>query len=201
MNQKIITIKIGTSVSLTSRGVLDEYRLGHLAIQIGQLQRAGQGVVLVASGAIACGHRVNKNLDRTSAAGVGQAILTSTFLEVFKQHGLQLAQILVRSEDLTFELVKTVRSLLAAGIVPLFNENDAINITSDFAQGNDFLAVELARRIGSQRLYILSTMQDSNFGVGGGEAKLQAVAKARIAGIETQILDGKAENILLKNIC
>lgn len=200
MYQKIIIIKIGTSVSLTNRGALDEYRLGHLAAQIGKLHKHSMGVVLVASGAIACGRRINNNFDRTCAAGVGQAILTATFTEVFRHHGLNIAQILVKAEDLVSSLAQTVYDLLAMGIVPLFNENDVINTQSDFASGNDFLAVELARCIGSQKLVILSTMQRSKFGVGGGEAKLRAVEMARQAGVETQIVNGKVRNILLKSL-
>ncbi len=199
MNQEIITIKIGTSVSFTNRGVLDEYRIGQLASQICKLHHMGKGVVLVASGAVACGHRVHHDLDRASAAGVGQAILTSTFLKAFENHNLVLAQILVRAEDITTNLAKTVHSLLSVGMVPLFNENDVVNNVSDFPLGNDFLAVAVAKCIGSKQLFILSTMKGSSFGVGGGSAKLQAVKEAQEAGIKTQILNGKVKDVLLKS--
>lgn len=201
MNQEIITIKIGTSVSFTNRGVLDEYRLGHLAGQICALQQMGKGVVLVASGAVACGRRINCDLNRASAAGAGQVILTSTFFKIFKDHDLNLAQILVRTEDITVHLTQTVHNLLSTRIVPFFNENDAVNNDSDFPLGNDFLAVAVAKCIGSKHLYILSTMKGSSFGVGGGSAKLQAVEEARDASIETQILDGKVRDVLLKAVC
>ena len=201
MNQKIITIKIGTSVSFTDRGVLDEYRIGQIAAQVSQLHKKGKGVVLVASGAIACGNRFKSNLDRTCAASIGQAILTSTFFEIFKTQDLHLAQILVRADDITVDLAKTVQGLMFAGVVPLFNENDAITTQSDFPLGNDFLAVKLAQCIGSQTLLILSTMQGSSFGIGGGSAKLRAVKEAKEVGIKTQILDGKVKDILLEILC
>ena len=201
MIKEIITIKIGTSVSFTSRGVLDEYRIDHLAAQIGKLQQSGRGVVVVASGAVACGHRINHNLARTDAASFGQAILTSTFFEIFKTKNLHLAQILVRADDITLDLAKTVHGLMSIGVVPLFNENDAITTKSDFPLCNDFLAVKLAQCIGSRTLLILSTMQGSKFGVGGGEAKLKAVELANSTGIEAVILDGKVKDILLKTLC
>jgi glutamate 5-kinase len=202
MNKKIITIKIGTSVSFTDRGVIDEYRIGHLASQIAQLHQT-VGVVLVVSGAVACGRRaiyVNDDLTRQAAAGIGQAILTSSLTRIFEIHHLVTAQVLVKNNNLGMEISKLIHLYTDRGIVPIFNENDVVSTTSDFVDGNDFLAVAVARCIGSRQLVILSTMKGSNFGVGGGEAKLRAIKEAQEAEIKTQILDGKVKNILLKTI-
>lgn len=200
MKKQIITIKIGTSVSFTDRGVIDEYRIVHLANQIGQLHR-DFGVVLVVSGAVACGRRVidvNDNFTRQAAAGIGQAILTSTLTRIFENQHLISAQVLVKNNNLEMEMAELIRFYIDHGIVSIINENDVVSKTSDFVDGNDFLAVAVAKCIGSQKLVILSTMQGSKFGVGGGEAKLKAVAQAQSVGIETVILDGKVKDVLLK---
>ncbi|PIR59587.1 MAG: glutamate 5-kinase, partial [Candidatus Pacebacteria bacterium CG10_big_fil_rev_8_21_14_0_10_45_6] len=52
---KVMTIKIGSSVLLTQRNKLDEFRVAHIADQVVSLKEQGVGVVLVVSGAVACG--------------------------------------------------------------------------------------------------------------------------------------------------
>ena len=58
--------------------------------------------------------------------------------------------------------------------MPVINENDVVDLNS--FGGNDFLAANMAKLLKVDQLLILSTMAGSNFGVGGGKAKLQAVA-------------------------
>ena len=55
--QKIIVVKIGSSILITKRGKLDEFRIEHIARQVLQLQAEGFGVVLVVSGAVASGFK------------------------------------------------------------------------------------------------------------------------------------------------
>ena len=47
---------------------------------------------------------------------------------------------------------------------------------------------------------MLSTMKGSEYGVGGGEAKQEVIELLKRKNIETEIVDGKLKNILLKTI-
>ena len=206
MNHKIVTVKIGSSVLLTQRNKLDEFRIARLATQISDLHSRELGVVLVVSGAVACGAKLVSLSDkdrqsRQVAAGIGQVILTSTFYRIFAEHNLTLAQMLLCKSDLYRKtkkqrLVKVLEAYIKAGFVPIINENDVVDLNS--FGGNDFLATEIAALADASRLIILSTMEGSDFGVGGSETKQQALQQASLLGINAMILNGKKQNVLTR---
>lgn len=203
---KTIIIKIGSSVLLTQRNKLDEFRIAQLATQIGNLQNCGLGIVLVVSGAVACGSKFIdiSNQDERSkqaAAGIGQAILTTIFQKTLAAHNLTLAQVLLTRHDLANtvrrkKIVEVFAMYLEAGFIPLVNENDIVELNS--FGGNDFLATEIAALTSSKRLIILSTMEGSIFSVGGGETKQQALTQAKLRGISSMIVNGKTKDVLME---
>ncbi len=203
-----VTIKIGSSVLLTKRNKLDEFRIAHIADQIASLKKKGVGVVLVVSGAVACGAKYiqfsfhDKKL-KMAAAGIGQAYLNSAFQKIFSRKGLRIAQILLTKDLLDSKRIKEgvndlIQYYLQIGVVPVINENDVIDLNS--FGGNDFLGARVAALIEAESLLILSTMTGSKFGIGGGETKLQAMAMLNQENIQASIVDGKNINILLKTI-
>src|SRR5258708_1364369 len=103
--KKIIVIKIGSSILMTQRRKLDEYRIAHIADQVTSLKEEEFGVVLVVSGAVACGYKYinftneDKKL-KQAAAGIGQSVLTTIFNSIFSQKKIQIAQILLTKENL-----------------------------------------------------------------------------------------------------
>lgn len=205
---KVITIKIGSNILLNRRNKLDEYRINQLVKQILSLKQSGFGIVLVVSGAVACGAKYinvssGKNIFRKAAAGIGQACLTAKFLVLFKQKNLQIAQILLRKIDIENEyLRKNLTNLLLMylklGIIPFINENDVLELNS--FSGNDFLGGEITVLLNSDKYVILSTMKGSIFGIGGKTSKMKVKELLKEKGVETIILDGKVKNILLKSI-
>lgn len=205
---KTITIKIGSSVLLTQRNKLDEFRIAHIADQILSLKEKEVGVVLIVSGAVACGANYiqfssdDEKLKR-AAAGIGQAYLNAVFQQIFSKKGLQIAQILLTKDLLDSkrnraEISDLIHYYLQVGVVPVINENDVVDLNS--FGGNDFLAANMAKFIGVDQLLILSTMVGSNFGIGGGEAKLQAVAMLKQKNIQASVVNGKTKNILLETL-
>ena len=94
------------------------------------------------------------------------------------------------------EIYDMLHYYLNIGVVPVINENDVIDLNC--FGGNDFLGARIASLLNVESLLILSTMAGSSSGVGGGEAKLQAVAMLKKEGIAASILDGKTKNILLE---
>ena len=203
---RIVTIKIGSSVLLTQRSKLDEFRIAHIADQILFLKERGIRVVLVGSGAVACGaHIIHFSSQDTrlkkAAAGIGQSHLNSVFQQIFTKKGLQISQILLtkdilRSRTQKEEVKALITYYLKVGIVPVINENDVIDLNC--FGGNDFLAADMTRLLNVEQLLILSTMAGSSFGVGGGEAKFQAISALKKDGIAASIIDGKHKNILLE---
>lgn len=205
---KIILIKVGTSVLLTNRHKLDEFRIAHIAKQVASLRKKGVAALLVVSGAVACGTEISgfstaTEEDRQASAGIGQPHLMAVFAEIFAKQKLNIAQVLL-TEDI-FEsdarqanLASLLRLYLDRGVIPLINENDVVDLNS--FGGNDFLTAQVAKLMKADQVLILSTMAGSKHGVGGGKAKLEAVATLKNGGCHALILDGKAENVILSNV-
>lgn len=205
---KIVIIKIGSSVLLTQENKLDEFRIAHIADQILSLKEKDTAIVLVISGAVACGANFvnfsqgNYKLKQV-AAGIGQAYVISIFRQIFLTKRLHIAQVLL-TKDLLSSTKKRqgVNSLLVnylkMGIIPVINENDAIELYS--FGGNDFLATEVAMLLHAEQLLILSTMEGSEYGVGGGETKQQALLILKKEKIQATIVNGKSQNIILRSL-
>ena len=202
--KKTIVIKIGSSVLLTKRNRLDEFRIAHIAEQILTLKDKNVGIVLVVSGAVACGSKFidlkeNKKLLKQAAAGIGQAELTSVFYGIFKQKDLQIAQILLTKNNLgSINLCSVLHWYIETGFIPLINENDVVDLNS--FEGNDFLGGKITTLLGSEKLIMLSTLEGSSFGIGGGKAKQQVIRTLKQKNIQTTIVDGKIKNILLQTL-
>lgn len=205
---KIVTIKIGSSSLLNQRNTLDEIRVAHIANQIVRLRELDIQVVLVVSGAVACGAQVvelrNEQVaTRHAAAGVGQAYLISKFQNIFARKKLLMAQILLTGDVLDSKaksqrLGEVVRYYVSLGVVPVINENDVIELNS--FGGNDLLAARIAQLVKADQLLILSRMAKSAFGVGGGETKMQALAMMETLDIKARIVNGKTRNIIWQSI-
>ncbi|MDO8609781.1 MAG: hypothetical protein Q7R95_04480 [bacterium] len=197
-------VKIGSSVLLTRRNKLDEYRIAQIAQQISSLKEVGINVVLIISGAVGCGSnfvdlKENNKILRQEAAGIGQVLLTSIFHTIFKNYKLQIAQILLTKKDIgSKNLYEVLNNYLKLGFVPFINENDVVDLNS--FSGNDFLGAEIATLLKLKEFLILSTMKGSTYGIGGGEAKQLVIQHLNTIGIKTRLLNGKVKNILLNSI-
>ncbi|MBI1839150.1 MAG: hypothetical protein HYR95_02565 [Candidatus Colwellbacteria bacterium] len=208
LEMKIMVIKIGSSVLLTQRNKLDEFRLAHIAGQIIALKEKGVGVILVISGAVACGAKfvgfsLNSSELRRVAAGIGQVYLISVIQEIFSKKNLQIAQLLLVKDSLApgvqkEKISELIKHYLQIGIVPIINENDVLELNG--FGGNDFLAAELAMALRAEQLLMLSTMARSAYGVGGGESKQEVLRILNKEKVHATIVDGKLENIILKSL-
>src|SRR3989344_9158779 len=199
--KKTFVVKIGSSVLLTRRNRLDEFRITHIADQIVSLKEAGIGVVLVISGAVACGSRFidlneSDDLSKRLSAGIGQVLLTNTFYEIFKKKRLQIAQVLLTKKDLykKNQIVRILHKYVEKTIIPVINENDVVDLNSFY--GNDFLGARISILLQSTGYIILSTMKGSQYGVGGSQTKQDAINILKEKNIATDIVDGKVKNIL-----
>jgi len=147
-----------------------------LASQIAAATKQGDKVVLVTSGAVAAGiaelgipPKPNDVVFQQAAAATGQGVLMAKYRELFKEHGLKVAQILLTAEDLSnrasyVHTCNVLRMLLKTGVIPIINENDVTSVDElrlkegykvNFSD-NDILSVLVASAIGADQIIILS---------------------------------------------
>lgn len=166
---KRIVIKIGSSLIVDSQNNnLRVIFLKNLAKDIKQLKKIGIEVVIVTSGAMACGCndlRINRrldNLDQMQAlSAFGQVILIEHFKKQFAKYGMNIAQMLITGEDCQkrkqyLNIRTTIENLFALNIIPIINENDS-TATEEIRFGdNDNLSAQTAQLINADLLIILS---------------------------------------------
>jgi glutamate 5-kinase len=176
MPSKLIVVKVGTSGITTGEGKLDEEEMRKLTGQIAAVTKQGDKVVLVTSGAVAAGiaelgipPKPNDVVFQQAAAATGQGVLMAKYRELFKEHGLKVAQILLTAEDLSnrasyVHTCNVLIMLLKSGVVPIINENDVTSVAElkqtegykvNFSD-NDILSVLVAGAIGADMTIILS---------------------------------------------
>ena len=167
---KRLVVKIGTNVLTRSDGTLDVTRVSALVDQVVGLRKAGYLVVIVSSGAVACGRtelRLDDDLDsveqRQLYSAVGQVRLMDLYYRLFRDYGLPVGQIL--TTKLNFETERErenqracMEVMLAHGVVPIVNENDTVSITGLMFTDNDELSGLIAEMVGADCLVLLSNI-------------------------------------------
>lgn len=146
-----IVVKVGSNVLTCPEG-LNLPVIDALSHQMMQLERSGQEVILVSSGAMAAGVRklaIDRRPEaipaRQAVAAVGQAGLILTWEKALARHGKKVAQILLTAEDMTsrkryLNARNTLNTLLDWGVLPIINENDTVMVDEIRFGDNDNLA-------------------------------------------------------------
>ena len=163
-----VVVKVGSSVLTDERGRLLTERLSSLAAQIAACVQGHQQVLLVSSGAIACGmaklgltRRPGALAQLQACAAIGQGELMHLYTLAFGRHDLLTAQVLLTQEDLAnrarFRNAKqTLLTLLHRKVVPIINENDTVSVDEITFGDNDRLAALVAAAVEAHLLVILS---------------------------------------------
>ena len=168
---KRLVIKVGSALVTNNGEGLDTAAINEWARQIAELRARGREVVLVSSGAIACGmqrlgwkKRPSAVHDLQACAAVGQMGLVQVYETAFSGYGLHTAQVLLTHEDLAdrkryLNARSTLTTLLGLGVVPIINENDTV-ITDEIKFGdNDTLGALVANLVDADCLIILTDQQ------------------------------------------
>ncbi|GAB4083534.1 glutamate 5-kinase [Myceligenerans cantabricum] len=171
-----LVVKIGSSSLTGPDGHLDVAALRALVdvlaahvsgVAAGSGRRAGQ-VVLVTSGAVAAGlgplglsARPRDLATMQAAASVGQGQLVARYTEAFAGHGLPVGQVLLTAEDTVrrsryANAQRSMEKLLALGVVPIINENDAVTTAELKFGDNDRLAALAAHLVRADALVLLT---------------------------------------------
>ncbi len=233
-----LVVKIGTSSLVGPDGRPRRRTLTKVAADVAAAVEGGRRrAVLVSSGAIAAGleplglARRPKSVARMqAAAAVGQGALMSGYTRAFAGHGLIAAQVLLTQDDFVrrrhfVNAQRTFEALLAAGAVPVVNENDSVGTEEIRFGDNDLLAALVAVMVKADLFVLLSDVdgihtrdpragtatllpvvtdpssvraggRGSALGSGGMASKLDAARIAGAAGIPTVIANAAARRVI-----
>lgn len=172
MKRRRVTIKIGSNVLARPDGTLDVTRMSALMDQICQLRRSDIDVILVSSGAVACGRSEltgidASRLDNVSArqlySAVGQVKLINRYYDLAKDLGMNIGQILTMKENFStrhhyLNQRCCMETMLQHGIMPVVNENDTVSVTELMFTDNDELSGLIAAMTDCDTLIILSNI-------------------------------------------
>ena len=163
-----LVVKLGSSIVAADNGDLRADVLDSVCEQVAALERGGERVVMVTSGAIARGMRLMelpvrpRAMDELQAASaVGQGNLFRAYESRLAEQGTRAAQVLLTAADVAarsnyLNARQTLRRLIEWGVVPVVNENDT-TATDEISFGdNDFLAAQVAILLEARLLVLLS---------------------------------------------
>jgi glutamate 5-kinase len=168
-----IVVKVGTGTLTDRAGRFDRENCTRLGAELAELAR-GRGLVLVSSGAVALGaerlglvRQRGKPWDiptKQAAAAVGQPHLMAAWGEALGAHGRTVAQVLLTADDLAsrtrfLNARRTLERLLAAGVVPVVNENDTVAVDEIKVGDNDTLAALVAGCVEADLVAMLTDVE------------------------------------------
>ncbi|MCU1674679.1 MAG: Glutamate 5-kinase [Frankiales bacterium] len=233
---KRLVVKVGSSSLTTAAGGLDAARLDAL---VDSLAARGGELVLVSSGAIAAGlaplglaRRPRDLATLQAAASVGQSLLVQQYATAFARHGRTVGQVLLTADDVVRRshyrnAQTTLERLLALGVVPVVNENDAVATEEIRFGDNDRLAALVAHLVRADALVLLSDVDGlydgdprqpgarlisevtgaveadvsasgSGLGSGGMASKVDAAAVATSAGVPVLVAAAASADAALR---
>lgn len=166
-----LVVKLGSSIVAAPDGALRVEVLDSVCEQVATLERGGERVVMVTSGAVArgmwmreIGVRPVAIAELQAASAVGQGSLFRAYEERLAKHGVRSAQVLLTAADIAartnyLNARQTLRKLIEWGVVPVVNENDT-TATDEITFGdNDFLAAQVALLLDARLLVLLSDVE------------------------------------------
>ena len=165
---KRAVIKIGSNVLTRTDGTLDVTRMTSIVEQIAGLCKSGVEVIMVTSGAVACGKAIlghGEDLDsvaqRQLFSAVGQVELMRRYSSLFGDFGMKVGQVLIMKENFTradeYEhLHCCMETMLERKVLPILNENDTVCVTELMFTDNDELSGITAEMMNADTLILLS---------------------------------------------
>lgn len=168
---KRIVVKVGTSTLTHSTGKLNLQGIEKLVRELSDLANQGKQILLVTSGAVGAGmdrlglkEKPKTIPEKQAAAAVGQGILMHAYEKLFGEYGQVVAQVLLTREDSVnrsryANCRNAFMTLLAMGVIPVVNENDAVAVDELKIGDNDTLSAMVASIVEADLLVILSDIE------------------------------------------
>src|SRR5690554_836986 len=164
-----VVIKVGTQVLTNKDNRISGKILAKLVEQIAYLYEHGIQVVLISSGSVIAGKEVMGNRLKTTDkitrrqifSAIGQPRMMRHYYNLFHDHGMRCAQVLATKRDFDLgkhrdNMVNCYEGLLAEGVIPIANEDDAVSLSMSTFTDNDELAGLVAGLIHADMLILLT---------------------------------------------
>jgi len=200
-----VVVKVGSAVLFHSRGRIDRDAVTALCEDAAALASGGREVVIVSSGAIACGcHRLGLAArpdtlpELQGAAAVGQSMLMELYESALAPLGFHAGQMLLTRDDFAnrtryLNARNTLRALVTSGVIPIVNENDTVSVDEIRFGENDVLSALVTNMFHADILVMLSIVDGlhADFAGRGEESEVLAEVEgvdgeiAKLAGAET----------------
>lgn len=168
MYKERIVIKVGTNVMTNRDNRIVRPVLVNLVRQIAELYERDIISVLVSSGSVIAGKEVlghseikDKSQRRQVFSAIGQPRMMRLYYNTFHDYGMKCAQVLPTKRDFNpgihrENMINCYEGLLAEGVIPIANEDDAVSVTKTMFTDNDELASLIAEVIKADRLIMLT---------------------------------------------
>ncbi len=149
-------------------GRIDERYVSSIAEEVSNIKNLGHQIVIVSSGARACGYGLIKSKgvsisEKQALCAIGQIELMKIYSEKFKSFGRKIAQLLLTRDDFNdrrrfLNFRNTLISLEKLDVIPIVNENDTVAIDEIKLGDNDTLSAYVAIGWGADILIIFTTV-------------------------------------------
>lgn len=168
MHKQRIVVKVGTNVMTNINNRIVGPILKNLVRQIAYMYERGIITVLVSSGSAIAGKEVlgsctadDSTTRRQIYSSVGQPRLMRHYYSMFHDYGMRCAQVLATKRDFSpgkyrENMINCYEGLLAEGIVPVANEDDAVSLSMSMFSDNDELASLVAELVNADKLIMLT---------------------------------------------
>lgn len=168
---KTMVVKIGSSTVTEPGAGVNRPFIARLAHEAAELRSLGWNLVVVSSGAIACGAPVlgfsTRPADMPSlqaCASVGQCVLSAAYDEEFRARGLITSLVLLTRHDTArrqsyLHARDALTRLVELGVVPVVNENDTVSVDEIRFGDNDTLAALVACLVSADLCVTLSDIE------------------------------------------
>ncbi|MDE5785667.1 MAG: glutamate 5-kinase, partial [Duncaniella sp.] len=147
-----IVVKVGSNVLTRADGKPNVTNMSALVDQIAHLRGNGHEIVLVSSGAVACGRGAvvpSRQLDAVASrqlfSSIGQIKLINLYNQLFGAYGIVVGQVLTQKENFASRTSylnqrACMLTMLENGVLPIVNENDTSSLTELMFTDNDELS-------------------------------------------------------------
>lgn len=166
----LTVVKVGSNILTRPDGHVNVSRLSAIVDQLAALHAAGHQLILVSSGAVACGrgemlavHPLDSVEQRQLYSAMGQVKLMNLYYSLFREYGIHVGQVLTMKENFLSERQyqnqkSCISVMLENDIIPIVNENDTVSITELMFTDNDELSGLMARMMKADNLILLSNV-------------------------------------------
>ncbi len=168
MHSKRIVVKVGTNVMTNMNNRIVGPILKNLVRQIAYLYERDIITILVSSGSAIAGKEVlggcsaeDKSTRRQIYSSVGQPRMMRHYYSMFHDFGMRCGQVLATKRDFApgkyrENMINCYEGLLAEGIIPIANEDDAVSLSMSMFTDNDELASLVAELVNADMLLMLT---------------------------------------------